>query len=80
MAAQLHESNGNSEVERLSLLVQQLESECDRLRQALARSEAERNHYLKAIHAYERARIELEDVDIAELERSSAGPVELIEY
>jgi hypothetical protein len=43
------EPNGNLEMERLSALVKQLQADCDELRQALARSEAERNHYLKAI-------------------------------
>jgi hypothetical protein len=78
---QLHQTNGNSEIERLSSLVQRLQSECDELKKALARSEAERILYLKAVYAYERGKIRLTDadVDFVELQKASAGPVEMME-
>ena len=77
--APLQGSNGDPDMERLAAQVKQLQTECEKLRQSLARTEAERDHYLKAIYAYERAKLEFEDIDIAELEKASAGPVELIE-
>jgi hypothetical protein len=76
-----HQFNGISETERLELLVKQLQTECESLRQALARSEMERNLYLKAVYAHERERalLEFPDVDFDELKKASAGPVELLE-
>lgn len=76
-----HEANGNTEIERLNSLVQKLQAECGELKKALARSEADRNIYLKAVYAYERAKhpITEADADFDELKRTSAGPVELIE-
>jgi hypothetical protein len=72
-------SDGNAETARLATVVQELQAECAKLRQALAKTEAERNLYLKAIYANARATREFEDVDIASLEAMSAGPVEMIE-
>ena len=77
---QNHQANGNPEIERLSALVQKLQAECEELKKALARSEADRILYLNAVYAHERAKIQLTeaDVDFDELQRTSAGPVELI--
>jgi hypothetical protein len=77
-----HESNGVPEIERLSLQVKLLQGECEKLRLKLARTEEERDVYLKAVYAYERAKLadfRIEHVDIAELEQASAGPVEMLE-
>jgi hypothetical protein len=73
------QSNGNAEIARLSLLAEQAQAECERLRNALARCEAERDHYLKAVYAAERAKLHSFDVDIGELEKAAVGPVETIE-
>jgi hypothetical protein len=75
----LHQSNNNAEIARVSLLLEQAEAECEKLRNALARCEAERDHYLKAVYASERAKLHVVDVDFAELEKAAAGPVETIE-
>lgn len=72
--------NGNTEVERLATLVQQLQDECAKLRQALAKTEAERHLYRQAFYANARATREFQDVDIPSLEAISAGPVEMMEY
>jgi len=74
-----HESNGNPEIARLSSQLQQAQTECDKLRTALARCEMERDEYLKAIYASERAKIDFVDVDFVELEKAAVGPVETIE-
>ena len=63
----------------LATAVQKLQEECQTLRQELARAEAERNLYLKALYAGARETCPVEDVDIPELERNSAGPVETLE-
>jgi hypothetical protein len=73
------QANGTSETERLSMLVKQLQAECESLRQGLARSESERKLYLKAIHDYERAQLKDMDLDYDDLVKMSAGPVELVE-
>ena len=59
--------------------LQELQNECNRLREALAKAEAERDWYRKAIYENARAAREFEDVDIPSLEKMSAGPVEMIE-
>lgn len=74
--SQPHAVNGNAEVERLTTLVQQLQDECVRLRQALEDAEAERQLYRQAYYDRLRAEREFEDVDIASLKAMSAGPVE----
>jgi hypothetical protein len=74
-----HQSNGSAESERLATLVRELQDECERLRQALAKVETERDWYRKAISENARAAREFEDVDIPTLEAISAGPVEMIE-
>jgi hypothetical protein len=74
-----HESNGAYEIERLSLQVKQLQGECENLHRSLTRSEEERNHYLKAIYAYEKAKLDFDELRKAESEDVSAGPVELME-
>ena len=66
------------EVERLATLVHRMRSECESLRRSLAKAEAERDLYLKAIYEHERDNREFENVTIAELEEISAGPVEMI--
>lgn len=74
--SQPHAVNGNAEVERLSALVQQLQAECARLRQALEESEAERELFRQGYYEKLRAEREFVDVDIASLTAMSAGPVE----
>ncbi len=76
---QTHQANGSPGTERLGALVRELQEECNRLRQALAQMEKERNAYLKAIYEDARAAREFEDVDIPSLDAMSAGPVEMIE-
>ena len=77
-----HKSSSALETERLELEVKRLQGECDNLRRSLARTEEERDAYLKAVYAYERAKLadlRVEDVDIHALEKSSAGTVEMLE-
>jgi hypothetical protein len=77
-----HQSNSACEIERLSMQVKQLQGECEKLRLSLARTEDERDVYLKAVYAYERAKLaelRAEGVDIAALEKASAGTVEMLE-
>ena len=69
----------NAETERLRMLVQSLQDECARLRQDLAKTEAERDQYLKGLYENARKIREFEDVDIPSLEAMSGGPVEMIE-
>jgi len=71
--------NGASKVDPHADSLESLRAEIVGMRQALAHAEAERDRYLQAIYADERARLQVEDVDFAELERTSAGPVELME-
>ena len=76
-----HQSNSACEIERLSLQIKELQGECEKLRLRLARTEEERDVYLKAVYAYERAKLaelRVEDVDIAALEKASAGRVEML--
>lgn len=61
---------------RLELLVKQLQGECDRLRQALAKAENERNTYRQLY--VEHAAHEFEELDKPTLEAMSAGPIEMI--
>jgi hypothetical protein len=77
--AQSHEFDGQSKVERLENAVRRLQDECAKLRESLAKAEAERNLYLKALYANARATLEFKDVDIPDLEKISAGPVEMLE-
>jgi hypothetical protein len=67
------------ELARLATLVRQQRDECERLRQALAKAEAQRDLYLKAVYEHLRGTFHFEDVDIPGLEAISAGPVETIE-
>jgi hypothetical protein len=78
-AGQSHQSNGGTEYERLATLVRELQDECNRLRQALAKMETERDLYRKAMFENARTAREFQDVDIATLEAMSAGPVDRIE-
>ena len=71
-------ANGTAETERLQAQIRELESECVRLKQALVKAEAERNDYRHLFLEEARARREFEDLDVATLERMSAGPVELL--
>jgi hypothetical protein len=66
----------HAEVERLSNLVKSLQEECEKLRQALQKMEAERN---QALCANARAAREFVNVDIPSLAAISGGPVEMIE-
>jgi hypothetical protein len=77
--AQLEPSNGNPAMDALIARLERLQEECDRLRQALAKSEEERKLYRKALYEQGRAAREFEDVDIASLEAMSAGPVGILE-
>ncbi|MCI0739065.1 MAG: hypothetical protein L0Y72_08475 [Gemmataceae bacterium] len=77
--AKIEEASTKAENALLAAQVQQLQSECDQLRRALAKCEEERNLYLKAVYEHHRANREFEDVDIPSLEAISAGPVELID-
>lgn len=76
---QTQPANGSADREQLTNLVAELREECANLRQALAKVQEERDLYLRAVYAHARETLELEDIDIAELERTSAGPVELID-
>ena len=60
----------------LAALARRLQDECDRLKQALAKTEAERDLYRKAAIEQARATLHFEDVTIPDLEKISAGPVE----
>jgi molecular chaperone GrpE (heat shock protein) len=78
-STEAHESNGNTEGERLTARVQELETECTKLQQALAQAQAECNLYRQTMYAYARAAREFENADMATLHATSAGPVEMIE-
>jgi hypothetical protein len=67
------------DVAELATVLRNLQEECQALRQSLARVEAERNLYLKALYAQARETLPFKDVDIPELEKMSAGPVEILE-
>jgi hypothetical protein len=62
------------EAERLTGLVRKLREECERLREALAKAEAERDRYSSAL----RTAFPFEDVTIEELRAASVGAVEII--
>jgi len=72
-------SESNGEAQRLAALVNDLQVEIATLRQSLAKVEAERDLYLKAVYSNARGTLHFEDVDIAELEKSSAGPLQTLE-
>jgi hypothetical protein len=74
-----HLANGSAEIERLETRVRDLQEECTRLRQELAKTEIERNRYHQAFLGQAGAAREFEDLDIPTLEAMSAGPVEMIE-
>jgi hypothetical protein len=67
------------DVVELAAVVRSLQEECQSLRQSLAQVEEERNLYLKALYAQARETLPCKVVDIPELEKSSAGPVEIME-
>lgn len=69
------ELNGARSAEHASQ-IKLLQDECDRLRDALARTESERDLYRKALYEQMRGSFQFQDVTIAELEKMSAGPVE----
>ncbi|MBI3823369.1 MAG: hypothetical protein HY289_11925 [Planctomycetes bacterium] len=71
-----HTANGDTEVRRLESAVRELEGECGRLREALAKAQSERETYRQLFLQEARERREFEDLDIPTLERMSAGPVE----
>jgi transcription elongation GreA/GreB family factor len=73
----LPEANG--EAQRLAALVKELQQEVANLRQSLAKAEADRDLYLKAVYANARETLHFENVNIAELEKSSAGPVQALD-
>jgi hypothetical protein len=62
------------EAERLTGLVRKLREECEGLRAALAKAEAERDRSYEIL----RTTFPFENVTIEELQASSAGPVETI--
>ncbi len=65
-------------IERLGILVDDLQCECARLRIALDESQRERDRYRQAFYDRLRAAREFEDLDIQKLREISAGPVELL--
>jgi hypothetical protein len=69
-------ANGDTEVQRLQRTVCELQEECGKLREALAKAESEREAYRQLFLQEARERREFEDLDISTLERMSAGPVE----
>jgi hypothetical protein len=81
--AKTQQPSSDVENAQLSVAIEELRTECDGLRKALARAEEERDLYLKAVYEYERERAlasrEFEDIDIDALKAMSAGPVETIE-
>lgn len=74
----LQETNGVAEIERLQTRICDLEDECLRLKHALAAAETERAFYKQAFLDQARTAREFEDLDVAMLERMSAGPVEML--
>ena len=74
-----HLTNGSTEIERLNAFICELQEECKSLRQALTKTEIERDRYHQAFVEEARAAREFEDLDISTLETMSAGPVEMIE-
>ena len=71
-------ANGSAEIERLVTLVRELQEECIRMRQTLAKTEMERDRYRQAYLDQARAARAFEDLDIPTLKAISAGPVEMI--
>jgi hypothetical protein len=57
-------------------MVRDLQRECGKLREALAKAESERETYRQLFLQEARERREFADLDIPTLERMSAGPVE----
>ena len=63
---------------RLEARIRELQDECNGVRQALTKSEAERDRYRQAFLDQLRELREFENLDIPTLEAMSAGPVEPI--
>ncbi|MBI1830229.1 MAG: hypothetical protein HYR84_02115 [Planctomycetes bacterium] len=74
--SQAHTANGDAEIQRLESVVRDLQGECEKLREALATAQAERDSYRQLFLQEARERREFEDLDIPTLESMSAGPVE----
>jgi hypothetical protein len=72
-------ANGSAEIQRLETIIREQQEECNTLRQALAKSEIERNRYRQLFIDELRTAREFENLDIPTLEAMSAGPVEMIE-
>ena len=72
-------ANGSAEIKGLQTLVRELQEECIRMRQTLAKTETERDRYGQAYLEQARAVRAFEDLDIPTLKAISAGPVEMIE-
>ncbi len=70
-----HRTNGTADIERLQGQIRDLQDECSRLKQALAKSEAERIVYHQAFIDQARATRKFEELDIASLQSISAGPL-----
>jgi hypothetical protein len=71
-------TNGAAGVQRLEALVSNLQLQCDKLREALAKAESEREAYRHLFLEEARQRREFEDADLAALLATSPGPVEKI--
>ncbi|HZZ80187.1 MAG TPA: hypothetical protein VFE62_16860 [Gemmataceae bacterium] len=71
-------ANSDSEVQRLEALVGDLQTECAKLRDALAKAESEREAYRHLFLNEARERGEFRDVDFDDLIRTSPGPVETL--
>jgi hypothetical protein len=72
-------TNGAADIEELHSQIRELQEECSKLKLALARSEDERIRYRQAFLDQARTAREFADLDIASLEKMSAGPVEMLE-
>lgn len=68
-------TNSDADVRRLEALVGDLNLECGKLRDALAKAESEREAYRHLFLEEARQRRELEDADLATLLATSPGPV-----
>jgi exonuclease VII small subunit len=75
-STQPNATNGDAMVQRLEALVSELESECGKLREALAKAESEREAYRQLFLDEARQRREFTDADYDDLVNASAGPVE----
>jgi predicted RNase H-like nuclease (RuvC/YqgF family) len=69
-------SNSDEQIQSLERMVRELQAECGKLREALAKAESERETYRQLFLQEARERREFEDLDIPRLERMSSGPVE----